>query len=394
MNSVETSGVCEHSGRMGIARSRAHRATQRAHLIAAFLALAAAWPATTLAADAPRVHFDVAATVGCRDVTTPEFTASHPSERLIEARFQVSSLIDESGDGELIEYFYRFQCPSGSAVIEDYRPRTTLDTMLAGNVGIERKREAAQSAGITISGVFDHLLKGAASADANHKSSDSVHYELLPPLESLAASGTMGRSTGVYFKLKPSPRTTLEGGKEFVLVLRVPEGWRADCVDLHCRARGMRRGTLTSLEESVDWGSARFTVPLYLQGDLTAKAAADRFVQAEASLRDAARAHEGEIRDRRYPTPAHKVAAMMDLIDPRIPENWFDAVLSGGAKVEAKSYWHRLPEAVRESATGFGEARAALHDLSGRTAEAFDRAKTAAVSKTISDQDSENSPQP
>jgi hypothetical protein len=360
------------------------------HWIAGVVAVALLCPTSSWAADSPHVQFDVAAIVGCRDVTKAEFAAAHPSERLVEARIQVSSLIDErAGDGELIEYFYRFQCPSGGVRVDDYQPRTTLDTMLAGNVGIERKNEAAQSAGITVSGVFDHLLKGAASADANRKSSDTLRYELLPPLESLAASGTIGRSTGVYFKLKPSPRTTLEGGKEFVLVLRVPEEWRADVVELRCTARGVRRGTLAALDEQTDWGRARFTIALYQQGDRAAKDAAERFVSAESSLRAAARAHEREIRDRRYPTSAHKFAAMMDLIDPRIPENWFDAVVRGGANGEAKSYWHRLPEEVRESAGDFADARTALRRLNGRVAETSSGAKTAAVTKTISDHESE-----
>ena len=361
---------------------------RHSHIAVAIVAVALLIPASSWAADAPRVEFDVAATVGCRDVTTPEFSAAHPSERLVEARFQVSSLIDESGDGELIEYFYRFQCPSGGVRVDDYQPRTTLDTMLAGNVGIERKNEAAQSAGITVSGVFDHLLKGAASADANRKASDTLRYELLPPLESLAASGTIGRSTGVYFKLKPSPRTTLEGGKEFVLVLRVPEEWRADVVELRCTARGVRRGTLAALDDQTDWGRARFTIALYQQGDRAAKEAAERFVRAESSLRAAARAHEREIRDRRYPTSAHKFAAMMDLIEPRIPENWFDAVASGGANGEAKSYWHRLPEPVRESATEYAKARAAIYEMTRRAtvvAESGESTQAALVRRTLSD---------
>jgi hypothetical protein len=215
-----------------------------------------------------------------------------------------------------------------------------------------------------------------------------LRYELLPPLESLAASGTIGRSTGVYFKLKPSPRTTLEGGKEFVLVLRVPEEWRADVVELRCTARGVRRGTLAALDDQTDWGRARFTIALYQQGDRAAKEAAERFVRAESSLRAAARAHEREIRDRRYPTSAHKFAAMMDLIEPRIPENWFDAVASGGANGEAKSYWHRLPEPVRESATEYAKARAAIYEMTRRAtvvAESGESTQAALVRRTLSD---------
>ncbi|MCH7725242.1 MAG: hypothetical protein IH991_01985, partial [Planctomycetes bacterium] len=180
--------------------------------------------ALTQAVDAglPSVQFDVARTIECRDVTPAKFSAANPDERLVEATFEVSSLIRGDNKDDLIEIFYEVVCRRKDCKVVDYLPRTTLATNLAGNIGIEKKQEQVRSLRIGVSGVLESVVKINGTGDVGSKRNSSVRYELLPPMETVAASGTIGRSTGVYFRLRSSRQTSLEGSKQFVLVLRVP----------------------------------------------------------------------------------------------------------------------------------------------------------------------------
>src|SRR5436189_2977143 len=91
----------------------------------AFSLLALALPAPLLAGS-PRVEFDVATSVACRDVTTLEFAAAFPGERLMQATFSISSLVRRGREGDLVEFFYRIESPNGTLRIVDHLPRQEL----------------------------------------------------------------------------------------------------------------------------------------------------------------------------------------------------------------------------------------------------------------------------
>ena len=59
-------------------------------------------PRDLLAAAPCRVSMDIGPTVECRDVTTPEFARSHPDEKIVEATFRMSVLL-ETGRAEDLE---------------------------------------------------------------------------------------------------------------------------------------------------------------------------------------------------------------------------------------------------------------------------------------------------
>ena len=59
-----------------------------------------------LLAHSPCVRFDVAEVVACRDVTTAEFDDANPGYKLIQARIQVSSLIDLGHEDSLVQFLY------------------------------------------------------------------------------------------------------------------------------------------------------------------------------------------------------------------------------------------------------------------------------------------------
>jgi hypothetical protein len=312
------------------------------------------------------VHFDVSNQISCRDVTPPEFAEANPNERLVQVQFQVSSLIRDGRESDLIQYLYFLESPERALRIVDYSPQTTLATGIAGNVGIEKKQEKTRHLGITFSGQHDPLLKASGGGDLGAKSNSTVHYELLPQMELLAASGTVKRGSGVYFKLRPSPQTSLEGSKDFSLVLRAPAVWRGDYVCLYCSAIGFRRGVIRPLDEEAICGKSAFIIALYAEGDEEAKAAAQRFVLAEARLRRLAASSRDEIARRSYPTLVHKVGAMLEVVGPRIPEGWLPQLLYGPAQVSGTRVAEKLPSPLRTAVREYVDAKLQLHQLNGR----------------------------
>ena len=320
---------------------------------------------STTRAQTPSVQFDVNSMVGCRDVTPWEFEQSNPDEKLMEAKFQVSSLIREGHEDGLIQYLYRFESPERSLRIADYLPKTTLATNVIGNVGMETKVEKSSSLGFTAAGNYDQVVQGDATAARSSKTTSSVRCELLPRLELLAAAGTTSRNTGVYFKLKPSDRISLEGAKDFALVLRVPRTWRGDYVRVVCEAKSHKRGVVLPFDTAVTCGSAGFVVALYDARDQSAKTAARRFVRAEQQLLNVATTHRKEIERRKYPTVGHEIAANLALVNPKIPRTWLRDVYQRNTSAGSGRYERHLPDQVRQAASQFRMAKRTLHQLSG-----------------------------
>jgi hypothetical protein len=245
------------------------------------LVLAAAVP-MTYAADTPRVHFDMPFTIACRDVTPPEFAAANPSHKLIEARFEISTLLLAGEERDLAQLFIRIDNPERTLSVVDYLPKTFHESRYAKPIGITKTDEKNASIGINFSGKYEILTSAGANAGAGQKSSSSVKYELLPPVETVASSGTLLRGAGVFFKLKGSERRLLEGASQFALVLRVPSDWRLDRVRVHCEATAIQHGLVSSLDQTVRVGQRDFLVALHLEGDEAAR------VTAEQSARETA----------------------------------------------------------------------------------------------------------
>jgi hypothetical protein len=329
------------------------------------IAMVATLPEPALHAAPPQVRFDVGYTVGCRDVTSAEFREMNPDERLMEAKFQVSSLVQDGAEGDLIQYMYRIESPDRSVQIVDFLPKTTLASDFAGNVGIEKKQENSKSLGLSLVGSYDHLAKISGGTDHSAKDTSIVRYELLPSMDLLAASGTIQRGCGVYFKLKPSPRTSLEGAKDFVIVMRVPRQWRGDYVHLRCEATGYRRSVVRPLDEPLNCGERDFIIALYAEGDELAKATAAQYVQTEAELRRTVALNRRDIYKRSYPTVAHEFGSLFSLVEPKIPDTWLERLLLSAPPASPDEIDRNLPSDVRNAVSRFAASKSQLQQLSG-----------------------------
>lgn len=330
-----------------------------------WICLLAVFPAAA-AANPPRVYFDMPFSIACRDVTSPEFAAINPGEKLVEAKFQVSSLLQSGQESDLRQYFYRIVSPQHSFAVVDYLPKTQHESPLAGNVGIKNTDEQTMSIGINFSGHYENITGASASSGVGQKNVSAVQYDKLPPLETVTASGTIQRGTGVYFKLKATERNLLEGERQFAVVLRVPRGWRADYVHLYSEADGVNRGVVRSLDEPVRCGQRDFLVGLYLAGDQQARAAAEQFVSSEAQLQQVARSKSRQSDQRSYSSLMQKLGAVLALNgQPTPPANWLPQLLySPSTTVEPPQH---LPREVQQATLRFQSAQQFISQLSGRS---------------------------
>ncbi len=235
-------------------------------------------------AGSPKVHFDVSYSVECREVTPEEFAETNPQSKIIEARFQVSSLLRRGQEKDVKELMYVVWSPEKRLRVVDFEPKTQLGSEVTEAIQVVQTGEKASSldAGVNVkfepwSGVH---VSPSAGASKVSKENTQQKYSKLPPKQLLVASGTTRRQHGVFFKMKPSTQASLEGQKEFVCLFVVPKGWRGDYVYVDCAATTRDRTPWSSAE---DCGSRRVLVGLYFQGDAEAKEAAERLAYAYES---------------------------------------------------------------------------------------------------------------
>jgi hypothetical protein len=215
-------------------------------------------------------------------VTPAEYPVSHPGYKLMEARLDISSLLKAGQEKDLTQYFIRVDCPHQTLTIADYLPKTKHEA-IASSVTKQDSTERVASLGINLSGKYELLTLPGPSAGIGEKKTSSVKYELLPPLETVAASGTLERASALFFKIKATPRNLLEGTREYALVLRVATNWRADYIRVRCEAEGIRRNMISTFDEETKCGQREFLVALYLDGDEGARKIAENFARREAA---------------------------------------------------------------------------------------------------------------
>ena len=317
-----------------------------------FAVLACVLVASPVLAAAP-VAFDVQPVVACHDVSTPDGIPREGTERLVEANFEISALMHDRS--RVIEYFYRVDFHDSIKVV-DYAPRTQLESRYAEKIAVEDKNEKSKSLGISINGDVATFAHGSAGADVGTKKHKIVRYALKPPMEAVTASGTLNRGHSVYFKLRSTPQHSLEGGKRFSVVLRVPADWQADYVRLRCEARCQNKSYSGTKPQASLCAGQMFLVALHEAGNTHAKRAAERLSSAEQQLRTASITNSKQLKKRAYPSVVHRLGAAIDMYEPRIPPNWLQLVVAG--RVGPRHGMVKMfPAEVRGAANEFWESQ-------------------------------------
>jgi hypothetical protein len=268
--------------------------------------------------------------------------------------------VTELSGQSLQECLFHFFSPEPHTRVHDYFPKTLLVTDVLGSVRIQQSQERAVGTeakiGTSIQGVGEVEVGG--SLERRH--AYSLAYDRLPPLETLTAVGTLGRGSGVYFKQRQTSQNSLEGSREFILVLRVPQGWSAGYLRLVCQARTSRHADASDAHLAA---SQSFLLPLYAAGDLQAKQAALELQNAEMNLWNEVLAQQESIRRANRPTVAHELL----LVDPVLPENWLSQIIRHAASAPPLSFERRLPPPVQAALEQYRSSKRSFDELAGAT---------------------------
>lgn len=260
--------------------------------VAAATVLSTAVAKGALAAD-PRVTFDVAAAVACRDVTDESFAVSNPHERLIEARLHVSCLLLAGAEADLNELLVTVSSPQRRLRVVDFSPQTLVAAEYAEPIAVETSEQTSTSIEARLGGsAAVHYGGGTVQAAPHLGAVTSRHQgqketaQKLPPKHLVLASGTLNGGHGVFFKLKQTNQATLEGARQFTCVFAVPRSWRGDWVLVTCQARGLVSHYLSKRLDI--FGHTESYVGLYLEDDAAARRFALRLAEVQGPAASAA----------------------------------------------------------------------------------------------------------
>lgn len=291
---------------------RSRLAVRGALVVALFLGVS-----PTLAA--PHARFDTALTAACRDVTTPIFAADHPDEMLIELPLRVSVLFFDAEDAQIEQLLFVARGQPGRLRVIDYYPSTETMSAVYGPVEVvetndaQDSNEASLGGGVSLDyGPADVSIKPSAKKGTSTKNTLTETYKRRAPRDLLTASGTTNAGHGVFYKLRASKYTTLEGDHPLVIRAAVPKTWRGDWITVECRADAAPRRSDRSEKAERTVGRYRVLVGLYLMGAAEAQEAAEELSGAQRDLAAAAAARPKE---KPKPTGLRAISVALSRVD-------------------------------------------------------------------------------
>ena len=337
----------------------------RSMFIAAALAAFQLFSAEPLRAESSSIQFDMPPlAVAVPFPPTSEIQQSAdllPGETLVACELVLSSLIAEPYNAPAQQWIVRCQPRDESIMIADYGPRTEVASEVDGPIQVKQLDEHTESFGFSADGAHGHLARASFGSDYGQKKSDSYQFNRIAPLQTVIASGTINRGSGVYFKLRSAATQVLEGEKTFRLTFRVPANWRSGLVEVSVSAQNRQRSLVVWEEDVKTVGAATFLVAVYRQGDREAAAAGQALAAAEQNLRVAA--------EQTSHRPAESVSSMLRRVvmkldvtkldrptDPAASD-WVDRLITGNADPYFDGQIRRLPVELRVAALDYCDAR-------------------------------------
>ena len=228
-----------------------------------------------------RVAFDIPSKVECRDVTPEKCAKAHPTMKVIEAKFRISASYVDGTEASTVDFVYMISSPEMRLKVLDFLPNTTLESSTAEDRIEVTDSTESSDATTGDARVAYSILSLSGSKNSTSKKTESNHYQKVAPKNLVLASGTVNRGHGVFYKLRPSNGTSLEGSKEFVLLCIVPKTWRGDWCTVVCSARANKKSPVSSSVAIA--GIEQAHVGLYLSGDEHASDLSDELTRIQLS---------------------------------------------------------------------------------------------------------------
>ncbi|BBO36546.1 hypothetical protein [Lacipirellula parvula] len=248
---------------------------------AVILSFVAAGPKET--ADAAGLAFDFGRAIECRDVTTPEFSERYPDERVIESTIRLSVYLTSGAMSDVETIRVEIGDVDRRLKVYDFSPSTRLESEFADDIETVKTTESSHSFEASLGGEVPCIGGTAAnvtpsiSGGKGGKEVVTEKQKRVAPKQAVIASGTTNEEHGVFFVLRPSPTTSLEGVHELKVQFIVPVTWRGDAVRVAVQAAGNQKVLWMNQPKVLAQKST--AVALYMEGDFAARRAAERLVR-------------------------------------------------------------------------------------------------------------------
>jgi hypothetical protein len=239
---------------------------------AAWMFLSTALASTSLAAE-PTVEFDFARLIPFRVVEVAESASSlSDGEKLVEVVIPISVRFRGVPVDDVRELDFEVDASDAELRVAGFAPATQLHTDITQPIYTSTTKENARALEATLGGelpvpmgdVVSHVTPSVTAAVGKSESA-TERLSRLPPKEAIVVSGTASQGQGVFYKLKRSTQTSLEGVHEISIQFVVPEDWQGCALRVTCTARGQR--TVFWMDKPAQFGQVAARVQLYEAGD-------------------------------------------------------------------------------------------------------------------------------
>ena len=210
---------------------------------------------------APSVEFDIARAVECRDVTPRERVMQYPMQRLIEVSLPVSARFNEVSREDVDEINIEVIGANAGLRVQDFAPATQLASEITREIETTTTTKHARSLEATLGGKLPipgaeaaaHLTPSISGGLSGCETA-TEKINRLPPKDVVVVSGTYSEGRGVFFKLKRTSQTSLEGVHELAVTFVAPRAWTSVALQVKCTALGQRK--MLWMKQSATLGEA------------------------------------------------------------------------------------------------------------------------------------------
>lgn len=240
-------------------------------------------PVESSHAGGPQVAFDFGRVAECVELSGEGIT---PGEKLIELRLRVSVHLLSGKIGDVEEVRIEIGDRENQMRVYDFAPSTQLASHLSGDIEWSKTTEEGHTLGASLGGELPTPVGGLIAHVTPTISGGKTNLEKITekqlrhaPTFAVVASGTISQEHGVFFKLRSSPQSSLEGTHDLTIQFLVPQQWRGDSVRVCCQATGTEK--VFWVKQQTTWAHVCAPVVLYLSGDREARQAAFRYVDGK-----------------------------------------------------------------------------------------------------------------
>jgi hypothetical protein len=246
--------------------------------------LLAASQATVIAGE-PQLAFDFSRVAECVDVSSEAQETLYAGEKLVELKLRVSVHLLSGKIGDVEEVRIELGDADNRLRVHSFSPGTKLTSNYSDDIEWTRTTDDSRELGASLGGELPTPIGGLIANVTPSISGGTTNREKITekqlrvaPRFAVVASGTIAQGHGVFFKLRSSPQTSLEGTHEFAVRFIVPAKWRGDAIRVCCQATGTEK--VLWMTQQATWAHTCGGVAMYMAGDAKARQAAIRFVDS------------------------------------------------------------------------------------------------------------------